>query len=388
MTLRLDQVAAQLPEFIERYREGLAAMEDGLRAAATAIEAWSADPAAGDRAIREVMAGSSEPYALSFPPSGERPGEVFDPPPFSPVTVVAADGSSIEPDRFAAVQCYVVNTGFIVLPYGLPQDPEIGSQPEVGPRAPGDGGEDDGSEDQPLRGWGVNLRRDVAELETGARFAVERAAEGPTVLLMDGTFFPWDLDSPRVAEPVRRELGDRTRAALDAMAGARPSLATGAYVSGSRSADLVTSLRALGGRPGLAWPGGDALLCARRLGHGQRTALFRASSERVRNVERSFSERHQVCFFYLRFEDDIARVELPRWVAEDAARVRLLHATLFDQCQRCGGYPRALQEAHEQAVISTGDRLQFARLLEGEALRHGLRTPANSKSMSKRRRAL
>jgi NurA-like 5'-3' nuclease len=59
-----------------------------------------------------------------------------------------------------------------------------------------------------------------------------------------------------------------------------------------------------------------------------------------------------------------------------------------DQCRRCDGYPRALQEAHEQAVISGNDRLQFGRLLEMEVGRHGLRSLSNSKQVSKRRRGL
>jgi NurA-like 5'-3' nuclease len=150
---------------------------------------------------------------------------------------------------------------------------------------------------------------------------------------------------------------------------------------------VVNSLRALAGDDGRAWPASDGQLLARRLGDGERTAVFRAASERVRNVESLFANRHEVCFFYLRVGDDVARVELPRWAATPE-RVARLHATLVDQCRRCDGYPRALQEAHEQAVISMGDRELFDRMLEAEALRQGMRTPANSKQMSKRRRGL
>lgn len=386
MTLRLEQLAGSLPGFVERYREGLDEMEAGLHAASSALDAWSADPGAADASIRAFMAGSSEPYALSF---GEPPAATFDSAPLGPVTVVAADGSSIEPDRFAPVQCYVINTGFIVLPYGSGQDPEIGSMPEIGPARPGhDGRDDSGVEEHTLRGWGVNLRRDVRELELGAIHAATRAASGPTVLLLDGTLFPWDLDSRQVAERTRDELRERTQAALDSLAACASTLTMGAYISGSRSADVAASLRALGGRPDLSWPMSDSQVFARLLGHGQRSALFRAKSERVGRVEAQFSPAHQVCFFYLRTGGDIARVELPHWVAAEPARVALLHASLVDQCKRCGGYPRVLQEAHEQAVISIGDRLQFSRLLEAEADRQGLHAGHSGKSMSKRRRAL
>ena len=104
-------------------------------------------------------------------------------------------------------------------------------------------------------------------------------------------------------------------------------------------------------------------------------------------VEEQFPADSQVVFFYLRTGGDIARVELPQWAATPA-RVARLHATLVDQCARCDGYPRALQEAHEQAVISGADRQQFARLLETEAARQRVFPPSNGKQSSKRRRAV
>jgi NurA-like 5'-3' nuclease len=104
-------------------------------------------------------------------------------------------------------------------------------------------------------------------------------------------------------------------------------------------------------------------------------------------VEQLFTAEDEVAFFYLRVEDDIARVELPRWAAAPR-RVHLLHATLADQCHRCGGYPRALQEAHEQAVISGTDRDVFEALLEKEAARAGVHGQVAGKAASKRRRML
>jgi hypothetical protein len=95
-----------------------------------------------------------------------------------------------------------------------------------------------------------------------------------------------------------------------------------------------------------------------------------------------------VCFFYFRAGDDVARVEVPRWVADDPGCVDLLQATLIDQCRRCDDYPRALQEAHEQAVISGGDRVMFRWMLDAEAGRAGYHYPFGGKATSKQRRAL
>lgn len=381
----MEQVLPQLPDVVAAYAAGLEAMREGLKAAESALALWTADPGDGDARIRAAMAGSSQPYGVSLE---EPPGLVVEAPPFAPVTVVAADGSSIEPDRFASVQCFVVNAGFAVLPYGNGQEADLGSHSSVGPRAPeAEGEEEAGVEDAGPRAWGVNLLRDVIELETGAALAEERTPAGPAVLLLDGTLFPWDLDSRQVAESTRRELVQRTREALDRLAACGEPLSVGAYISGSRSSDVVNSLRALAGGDARSWPGSDGHLFAGRLGDGQRSAVFRAASERVRRVEESFAGQHEVCFFYLRVGDDVSRVELPRWAAT-GEQISRLHATLIDQCQRCDGYPRALQEAHEQAVISGSDRQAFSRALEAEAARHGLRSRMNSKQTSKRRRGL
>jgi hypothetical protein len=383
MTLRMEQVAGQLRDVVTRYREQLSEIEQGLSLAEAALAAWASDPEAGNRAIQEAMAASAEPYALAL---AEGPDQVFPAPPFSPVTVVAADGSSIDPDRFGAVPCYVINTGFVVLPYGTGGLADLGSHASVGPNAsPGEAEDAEGRGG--TTGWGVNLRRDVHELEAGARLAAEHSAEGPAVLLLDGTLLPWDLDSRQVAEPIRQELTLRTGAALDALRDCPDTLAIGAYVSGSRAGDVSNSLAALQGERMRGWPASDGLLFGRRLREGDRSAVFLARSERARNVEALFRDQHRVCFFYVRVGDDVARVETPEWAASQA-RIERLHAVLVDQCQRCGGYPRGLQEAHEQAVISAGDREQFARLLEAEAGRQGLRAPLNGKRMSKRRRAL
>lgn len=385
MTLRMEQLLPQLPGVVAAYAAGLESMKDGLKAADSVLSLWSADRLDCDARIRAAMAGSSQPYAVSL---REPPGDVMPLPPFAAVTVVSSDGSSIEPDRFAPVQCYVVNAGFAVLPYGTGQEAALGARCIVGPPAPeAEGEEDEGAEDTGPRAWGVNLLRDVVEMETGSGLAVASAAASPTVLLLDGTLLPWDLDSRQVAESTRQELVGRTREALDHLSVCGGSLSVGAYVSGSRSSDVVNSLRALAAAGSRGWPASDGHLFATRLRDGERSAVFRAASERVRRVEEFFEGQHEVCFFYLRIGDDVARVELPRW-ATTPGQVERLHATLVDQCRRCDGYPRALQEAHEQAVISAGDRQAFSRMLDAEALRHGLRASANSKQMSKRRRGL
>ena len=42
----------------------------------------------------------------------------------------------------------------------------------------------------------------------------------------------------------------------------------------------------------------------------------------------------------------------------------LVHAGLVDQCRKGHGYPVAISEAHEQAVVTAGDREEFRVMVE------------------------
>ena len=84
--------------------------------------------------------------------------------------------------------------------------------------------------------------------------------------------------------------------------------------------------------------------------------------------------------------EEVARVEVPGWCAADAQALDLLHAALLAQAEKGHGYPLALQEAHEQAVVSTGDRALFTQLVDEALTAEGLRTATSEKARSKRTR--
>lgn len=375
MTLRMELVLPKLERVVRQQRERLEELRAALGGARRALAKWAEDPSAGDAVIEGAMAGSSQPYALSFEP---RLDEARPAPPPAPATVVATDGSSIVPDRFLPIPCFVVNIGRVALPYGVDGEPLLDSYPVVGPS------EEAGVGYEGLGGRTIGLLRDVLELEAAAELAAARARHGPVVVLLDGTLIPWDLDSVEVEPRVREVLRERTKSALERLRSLGEHLSLGAYVSASQSSDVANSLRALGAHAGELWS--DGALFAGMLAPGDRTALFRARSERTRRAEEYFPE-HEVCFFYVRVDDDVARVELPRWAAAEGSLERL-HAALISQAEHCGGYPRALQEAHEQAVITARERELFARILESESGQLGMRVLLAGKRRSKRRRAV
>ncbi|MBM2825197.1 MAG: hypothetical protein HW402_861, partial [Dehalococcoidales bacterium] len=85
-------------------------------------------------------------------------------------------------------------------------------------------------------------------------------------------------------------------------------------------------------------------------------------------------------------DDEIARVEIPQWVAKNESLLGLAHTLVLDQCRRGKGYPVALSEAHEQAVVREADRQNFWQLVESSLIEEKMPSPVSGKSFSKRTR--
>ena len=93
---------------------------------------------------------------------------------------------------------------------------------------------------------------------------------------------------------------------------------------------------------------------------------------------------HSICFFYVHVGEEIGRVEVPSWVADDQPALGLAHTLIVEQCRLGQGYPVALMEAHEQAVVTVGDRRYFQQLVEGALYAEGVPVYTSEKSRSKR----
>jgi len=114
---------------------------------------------------------------------------------------------------------------------------------------------------------------------------------------------------------------------------------------------------------------------------GERSAIFISPSR----IQKRYGA-HQIYFFYLRVSDEVARVEIPRWVATDENLLSLTHALILDQCRRGQEYPVALSEAHEKAVVTMADRDNFWQVVESSLEEERMSTLGSAKSRSKRTR--
>jgi len=66
--------------------------------------------------------------------------------------------------------------------------------------------------------------------------------------------------------------------------------------------------------------------------------------------------------------------------------IPLTHSLVVDQCRRGQGYPVAISEAHEQAVVTGRDRDQFWQLVQLNLAESTLSEDTSGKSRSKRTR--
>ena len=332
-------------------------------------------------------------------------GERTPAPPTPPAaTVVAVDGSHIEVDRHSPARCYLLNIGLCQLAYGprasavLSNQPVLYAQDEDLALADPSSHLDSRNVEGPLLG----LVRTVAEIEALADAIEALPGDEPIAALLDGSLILWGLAGRDQPDFVRRRiLDDGLLPALDRLlhvADARP-LALASYISLPGSREVVNLLRlhhcpyqpancdlhcrqVPPGQRGCDPVDGllDRDLFAALLQPGERSALFTTTS----SIVQAHYGPHQVRFFYLNVGDEIARVELPAWVADDPHRLALAHALLLDQSRKGEGYPVALSEAHEQAVVTGADRDLFQQLLFEALEGEHLSTSTSQKSRSKR----
>lgn len=324
------------------------------------------------------------------------------PPTPTEFTVLASDGSHIDVDRHRTTRCYLINIGSITIHYGAEPSASLDSFPCLY-----SGDEDlvitpSGTKgrEQPVEGTLLGIKRAAEECHQLANLAAELPAGSSSLALLDGSLILWGLEAyPDFVTEALLTKGFLSR--LDDMRKLNNDrkLALASYISFPRSTDVVNVLRvaicphepadcdrycpANKARDCDAVSGvQDRELFLNLLDWGERSALFISPSK----IVREHYGGHHVYFFYLRVDDEIARVEIPRWVATDEELLNLVHALVLDQCQRGQGYPVALSEAHEQAVVTAADKETFWQLVESLLVEEHMPTLTSAKSFSKRTR--
>lgn len=286
----------------------------------------------------------------------------------------AVDGSQIDVDRHWMVECFLINMGYVTIQYGQQPASKLYSVPALHYHDHELFLHDKDGRSYKMAGALVHAERDTREgiaLALLAQEILEHSAV-PLVAMQDGTLIRWSLGGldPWVRSHFLQRYLAEGLAALRAA-----DVPTCSYISNPKAPDVtgLARLIACKGTPSPPenpvdpYPGlnDSKLFGYGRLKSGQRSAIFKSLSKI--NVE-EYGE-HAIYFFYLNVGAELARIEMPEWVAQRPEWVDLIHAVAYDQAHRGGGYPVALARAHEQAVVRESDRRVFRQMIE-QALWH------------------
>lgn len=311
-------------------------------------------------------------------PLAENLTQTFAPPQQPPECVLlAADGSQVTPSRHDAVEFGVINIGAIRLQPGTNQPPveKVFSLFLCF--------DDLNTPEGPLTEEMVTLRRDLderrvladlAEEEKHSALPVIALTDGPLELYRDPKGGPAYQNALGVYQQVLRRLREL-------------KTATAGYVDRSRS-DLVVRLLELltltkeDLRRGVYKRKFDRLVDAHLysslLQPYNRSAVFAIQSPSAQRFEEDLALR----FFYLnltvpttaRAHTYLARVEIPKWVADEPFLIDSLHGALVAQCRLMGNqpYPYILHRAHEVAVIKLDEKKVISEMFLTELRNNGV----------------
>lgn len=322
--------------------------------------------------------------------------DLFAPP--AQHTVFATDGSQIAPSHHEIAYCYLINVGRVMLHYGQSLHPLLDSLPEVFYKP----------EDLYVsKQWGIRTeewmgyRRMVSEAqmltEMACRWVRPPGAhyDTPNLAMVDGSLIYWFLEGMPIE--ARDRLLPPIIAAWETLQ--QEGIPMMGYLSASRSGEANNFLR-LQACPydtpncgthchevsdrlpcQIIDPLRDTTLWETLLQPGQRGPLW-MSSARILEL---YPEALRTCFCYVHVGTEVARVEVPLWVAENETLLNQSLSILLGQVHKGYGYPVALAESHNQAVVRGGDRARFFSLLEQQMIRAGLQNVGTSYKEARKR---
>jgi hypothetical protein len=298
------------------------------------------------------------------------------PPPMpESVTILAADGSQINPDRHASVDYCLVNVGAIQMTHRTPGPPKTTVRTRLL------------FDDQMYTSTGrmsermVALMRDLGERRLLADLA--RGLDPPVVTLTDGPLELWEGSKGDITGREYKKMFSEYLAALRMlfMSGA----STAGYIDRPRGDLLVRLLEVAAipedqmervGRDYRPYLGiSDVDLFYDILKPGERSAIFGIQTKKADKYPVELA----LHFFYLNVGRDQdhpypVRVEVPAWVVQNEQMVNNLHAVLVQQCRILATrtYPYLLHRSHEVAVVTQDEKTQVENMIALELHARGV----------------
>ena len=333
---------------------------------------------------KALQAANLDQYFRVALPTDEALNESFPLPNLpTQATIIAADGSQINPDRHLGIDYCLVNVGAFQMVLNDPNPPKPTIKSELF------FGEDVFSMQEKI----VALIRDMREREILAELAAD--IQGPVITFTDGPIELWgrEVALAEAEEEEEKNYFERYMKALHKLF--QLKAATAGYVDKPRFDLLIRLLEIAPEEKPVKdagknrWLRGilDTEILEPWIGPGERSAIFGLLSRSSKRYQNQFS----LHFFYLNVSLNekkpmLARVEIPAWVAQNTVMVDALHAVLVQQCQivPTRTYPYVLTRADETAVVSRDEKEQVASLMARELRQRGLEVSDKSqKQLSK-----
>jgi len=307
-------------------------------------------------------------------------------------TIIATDGSQIAPNTHGAALYYLLNIGTIVVNHGSGETPEIISQPYLFYEPEYIYTQDKGL----ITAGTVSARRTVNEMAALAEHAwYKRDEVRPMLALFDGSLLILGIGAD---VPDRDQLYGIYFSAMTRLLEVNAGLC--GYIDRPRSSFIVGLLHLLDlpedlvSRATLATNGRieglhDLHVFETILQPGERTPLFVQMSPQNKDFRRSGGQTHEIVFFYMNVaapdeRAQLARIEIPMWVANDRQFVGELQALIYHQCQQLmSRYPYVLTRADELAVVKGDETKQLNVLIQVALTRYGLDSTESGKQINK-----
>ncbi len=386
MTLELNKVTQQITQLGELAAQRAQRVQQTVPEIIRRLIEYAADAELREAVDSAVRAGWSGAV-----PANEALDATHEPDPLPErVTIVAADGSQIYPDRHGLALYYAINLGGIVLRLGSGEAPYIESEPVLC-------FEDErllDDQDNVIASQLINARRTVQEIVTLTRLACAETGDVPVVALSDGNIA---LRVKQESIPARegQALQAEYMAQLNRLRAA--GVTVGSFITRPSTTSVVRLMHLatecprdriaeyVKNRPRPFEGISDTPVFATHLNVGERSAIFKQTTQWSKPYEEA---GHAIHFFYVNVStperDTLVRIELPEWVAAKPDRVALLHAAVIDQCRVTSEpYPYVLTRADELAVITTREKTALDELIAAEMLNHNLSALPSEKAATK-----
>jgi hypothetical protein len=313
-------------------------------------------------------------------------------------TAIAVDGSQIYPDKHQGTSCFLINMGLVIFSYGSDNTMvQLNTEPFIF------SGDEYASLINRISHDLVNLVREQMEFESAACCDTRlNGNQQQALIFFDGPLVFWFLENKDQA--VKDYFFFSYMKALKTLY--EKKIPYIGYLSMSHSQDLSLILAA--SFPVLEhyihkdMPMYDVIYAVCAASDDYKNALIKHLTDVVicgwflKPYERTilFQSNHTICkqypnelrpyFFYLHIGQEIARIEIPCWIAHKPELLDWICSTIIDQAHKGMGYPVCLAEAHEQAVVKSADREFFYHILRKVGMTHKKRFILSPKSIKKR----